>query len=313
MMQNRIYGVIGIKSIMSNWNADFTGGPRMTGNSEIYGSYQALKYIIRIYWMNNDEDVFSVKSLKIDKQNGKEKIQPKSISERYSELFKVKKIEEQSPKEVLINLFSMLDVMNFGIAFTHPGHNYSITGAVQISQGYNKYKNSQIIIQNIQCPFRNPKEDDAEASTLGTKIITDEAHYFYPFVVNPDNYKDYTRLIEGFNGYTHNAYQKFKEAALISATAFHSGSKIGCENEFALFIECKDGMQVNLPDLTQYIVFEKEKDKDCIDINGLEFLNERKFKDAIDKIELYYNPYLTKVKMDFNAKKYNIITKDELQ
>ena len=28
MKMNRVYGVIGIKSRMSNWNADFTGRPK---------------------------------------------------------------------------------------------------------------------------------------------------------------------------------------------------------------------------------------------------------------------------------------------
>ena len=29
-MKNRIYGVIGIRSMMANWNADFTGFPKTT-------------------------------------------------------------------------------------------------------------------------------------------------------------------------------------------------------------------------------------------------------------------------------------------
>jgi len=29
---NRIYGIIGIKAKMANWNADFTGRPKSTSN-----------------------------------------------------------------------------------------------------------------------------------------------------------------------------------------------------------------------------------------------------------------------------------------
>ena len=35
---NRVYGIIGIKAKMANWNADFTGRPKSTSNGEIYGS-----------------------------------------------------------------------------------------------------------------------------------------------------------------------------------------------------------------------------------------------------------------------------------
>lgn len=41
---NRVYGVIGIRALMSNWNADFTGRPKSTGNGDIFGSDKALKF-----------------------------------------------------------------------------------------------------------------------------------------------------------------------------------------------------------------------------------------------------------------------------
>ena len=33
---NRVYGIIGIKAKMANWNADFTGRPKSTSNGDIY-------------------------------------------------------------------------------------------------------------------------------------------------------------------------------------------------------------------------------------------------------------------------------------
>ena len=44
-MKSRVYGVIGVRSIMSNWNADFTGYPKTTSNGDIFGSDKALKII----------------------------------------------------------------------------------------------------------------------------------------------------------------------------------------------------------------------------------------------------------------------------
>ncbi len=43
-MNKRIYGVIGIKSVMANWNADFEGNPKSISDGKIFGSDKALKY-----------------------------------------------------------------------------------------------------------------------------------------------------------------------------------------------------------------------------------------------------------------------------
>ena len=34
-MNKRVYGVIGISSIMANWNADFTGYPKSMQNGDV--------------------------------------------------------------------------------------------------------------------------------------------------------------------------------------------------------------------------------------------------------------------------------------
>ena len=36
-MQKRVYGVLGISSIMANWNADFSGNPKTVESGDIYG------------------------------------------------------------------------------------------------------------------------------------------------------------------------------------------------------------------------------------------------------------------------------------
>jgi len=35
-MKNRVYGVVGIKSILANWNADFSGNPKTTSDGRIF-------------------------------------------------------------------------------------------------------------------------------------------------------------------------------------------------------------------------------------------------------------------------------------
>lgn len=292
-MNKRVYGIIGIKSIMSNWNADFTGRPKTLSNGDIFGSDKACKYPMRKYWVDNGEKVVYYKSYKIEKKGEeKEKIQPKELQERYDEVFYPDALTEKtSSKEVLKNLFSAVDVMNFGATFAVAKQNISITGVVQINQGLNKYEEAKIEVQDILSPFRNSQKNDADASSLGKKIVTDEAHYFYGFSVNPNNISNYNGLVDGFNGYTDEAYEKFKKAALVSATALNTNSKSGCENEFTMFVQLKEGNSMYLSDLSQYVKLEKSNDKINLNLDEMKILLEDKVKNDIEKIEIYYNPY----------------------
>ncbi len=294
-MKNRVYGVVAIKSRMANWNADFTGRPKTTANGDIFGSDKAFKYPIKRMWENEGEKVLYLKSFKIDekaKEEEKSKLQPRDLWERYLAVFPEVKAEASvTSKEILENLFKALDVINFGATFAADRkRNISITGAVQVGQGYNKYAETIIESQAILSPFRNSseKKEEASATTLGTKIVVDEAHYFYPFTVNPENYQEYISLIEGFEGYTQAAYHKFKAGCLVAATAFNTNSKMGCENEFALFVECRDEARLYLANLDQYIGFTKEDGKAVINLAQLGFLAD--FKEQIAQIEVYYNP-----------------------
>lgn len=290
---NRVYGVIGIKSRMANWNADFTGRPKTTSDGNIFGSDKAFKYPIKKMWESEGEKVLYIKSYKSEKGG----LQARTLAERFEQLYgkEVKNIKDK--KEILKDLFSAIDVKNFGATFAEGSNNISITGAVQIGQGLNKYEDSCIEIQDILSPFVDAtKKDTAQNTSIGKKIVSNEAHYFYPFSVNPQNYDIYTNEIEGLEGYTKEDYEKFKKGCLIAATAYNTNSKAGCENEFAIFIECKENSKLYLANLDQYIKFEKQEDKDIIDISELEkIINQDGVKDEIEKVEIYYNSYTTKL------------------
>lgn len=314
---NRVYGVLGISSIMANWNADFTGFPKTTSDGTIFGSDKALKYPMKKYWENKGEKVLYIKSMKLSQGKKGDGIQlvPRSLSERYEYIFETEALQNtKDTKEVLQNLFQAIDVKNFGATFAEAGKNISITGAVQIGQGFNKYEDSYSEEQQILSPFRDGtkdnKNEDGEAknSTLGTKIVSNEAHYFYPFTINPLAYKEFEEM-EVTNGYTEEDYKEFKKAALVSATAFATNSKIGCENEFALFVQVKEDLY--LPNLSEYIRFEKGDSKNVIHIDCAELLND--VENRIDHVELYYNPYTTKIDCNItNLKLYNIHTQEEV-
>lgn len=302
---------------MANWNADFSGFPKTTSDGETFGSDKALKYPMKKMWENNGEKVLYIKSLKFsESKKGEVTLVPRSLKERYEQIFDVDDLKKCNDiKIVLSNLFKAIDVKNFGATFAEEGNNISITGAVQIGQGFNKYDGTNPEEQQILSPFRDgskdnakPDSEEAKNSTLGTKIVSNEAHYFYPFTINPLAYKGYEEL-GVTEGYTEEDYSKFKNAALVSATSFATNSKIGCENEFALFVETEKDLY--LPNLSEYIAFTKDGEKNLINIECSELLNE--LKDKIKNIEIYYNPYTSNIQCDIKgAKIFNIFTQKEV-
>ena len=324
-MNKRIYGILGISSVMGNWNADFSGYPKSTTDGNIFGSDKALKYPMKKMWDNEGKKVIYIKSLN-------EKLIPRTLKERYIKVFEDEDLKDV--KKVLTNLMNAVDIKNFGATFAEASCNIAITGAVQIGQGFNKYIDTNAEEQDILSPFKDAKakeknevkakakakannlsEDDIEVkdaqnSTLGTKITSNEAHYFYPFVINPLAYKELVDL-GVTEGYTEEDYQNFKRTALVSATAFATNSKVGCENEFAVFVETES--DAYLPNLSEYITFAKDEDKNIIDLKNLtDILND--MNQQIKSIEIYYNPYTTELTNDDikDVKHFNIITSKEV-
>lgn len=316
-MDYRIYGIIGIKSIMANWNADFTGYPKTTSDGDTFGSDKSLKHPGKVMWNSNGKKVLYMKSFKID--NKKNTVTPRTLKERYEFLFNVPDLKkEKSQEEVIKKLFTAIDVKQFGATFAEEGNNIGITGAVQIGQGFNKYEDTWAEEQQILSPFidakakeKNKDGEDAKATTLGTKIVSNEAHYIYPFAINPTAYDEYVKL--GLtNGYTEEDYLDFKESALVSATAYNTNSKLGCENEISVFVKVEK--ETYLPDLAQFVTFNKGQngEKNTITLGFDKLLVS--LKDKIKKVEIYYNPYTTILSHDIkDAHIYNIFTKEEVK
>ncbi|OON99502.1 MAG: CRISPR-associated protein [Epulopiscium sp. Nele67-Bin004] len=314
-MNKRMYGVIGVRAVMANWNADFTGYPKTTSNGSIFGSDKAVKYPMKRMWLNEGKKVMYTKTFTEKKET---KFIPRTLQERYDYVFETDLKSTTNKVDVLKNLLTAIDVKNFGATFAEAGANISITGAVQIGQGFNKYDDTEVQEQQILSPFRDPKgttdketkekTGEASQSTLGTKIVVDEAHYFYPFVINPSVYDEFVEL--GVTaGYTEEDYVEFKRVACASATAHNSNSKFGCENEFSLFIETQQ--DVYLPDIAQYMTFEKGVNKDTISFEITPLLES--LGDKVLKVEVYYNP----LKLDIhnapaNTTYFNIFTQEEI-
>lgn len=312
-MDKRVYGVIGISSIMANWNADFSGYPKTISDGRTFGSDKALKYPMKKMWDNEGKKVLYIKSMRLSENKGEISLVPRSLKERYDILFgETDKAAAKDSKKVLTNLMTAVDVKNFGATYAESGNNIAITGAVQIGQGFNIYEDTEAQEQQILSPFRDASKEsekgEAKNSTLGTKIVSDEAHYVYPFVINPMAYKELEEL-EVTEGYTQEDYDNFKRTALVSATSYATNAKEGCENEFALFVETKP--DVYLPNLTQYITFEKGAEKNTISVKCEELL--KGLEERILSVEIYYNPNTTILDTDIQrAKKYHIVTQKEV-
>src|SRR5690625_5172786 len=96
---NRVYGFVVIKSINSNYNADFSGQPRSLLNLHGYANYNALKYSIRNFSKNVlEEDVFYFKSLTDD-------MYPRTLDETYELHFgKMQSKGAELRKQILGNI-----------------------------------------------------------------------------------------------------------------------------------------------------------------------------------------------------------------
>lgn len=316
-MDFRVYGVFGIKSIMSNWNADFTGYPKTTSDGDVFGSDKAFKYPQKVLWDTQGHTVIYLKTLKFDKK--KNLLVPRSLKECYEYKFDVDNLsKEKSQKEVVKKLFTAIDVKQFGATFAQEGNNISITGAVQIGQGFNKYEDSYAEEQQILSPFvdataskKNKDGEEAKSTTLGTKIVSNEAHYIYPFAITPNVYDEYVEL--GLtDGYTEEDYKNFKDSSLVAVTAHNTNSKFGCENELAIFIETDK--ECYIPDLAQFVTFKKgaKGDKNTITLGFDKIING--FGERVKNVEIYYNPFTTIISHQINnAKSYNIFTKEEIK
>ena len=325
-MNTKVFGIMGIKSMLSNWNADFNGEPRTLADGQVIGSDVATKYPIKKMWQESGENVFFLKSYKIE--NGD--VRPNSLEERYENLFNAsvpKKLSKKdmnnadikmsTQKEVLDNLFSAVDIKNFGCTFASEGFNIGITGAVQFTHGYNKYEDHETETLTILSPFRNSKnkvdkesgeEVEDKSSTLGSKVVSNEAHYIYGFSVNPYAYDNFVDMWVT-DGYTEEDYNKLKKGILIGATAYNSASKAGCENELAIFIETDN--ETYLPNLSHYVSFEKGGSKDKLILNFGDMVEN--LGDRIKSCEIYYNPLSTDLIGEIKgAKLYNIFTQQEI-
>ena len=100
---NRVYGFAIVKSVNSNYNADFSGQPRKLPNGKVYATDKALKYSIRNYWKNAlGEKVFYFKSLTSE-------MLPRTLDETYEMHFSKIQEKEKEKEENKTESYKQID------------------------------------------------------------------------------------------------------------------------------------------------------------------------------------------------------------
>lgn len=289
---NRVYGFAIIKSINSNYNADFSGQPRKLPNGTVYATDKALKYSIRNYWKKAlNEKVFYFKKLN-EGQN------PFDLVGLYENHFS-SKVSKDNKKLILGNLLQRIDVRVFGATFAPKGSgvdkkNISIHGPCQITHGVNRYPNSQIFTEQIMAPVSTPGTDDAQKgnTTLGNQSKLDKGYYVHHFSVNPKNIEDDVKRVNG-TGLSNDDITKLKEGLRKGASYYDSAAKAGTENELLCWIQLKEASKLVLPSFIEFVDIDE---KGQIDLSRVkEYLSQDHISEEIEKVEIFYNKAITEV------------------
>lgn len=297
---NRVFGCVIVKSINSNYNADFSHQPRTLPDGTVYATDKALKYAIKNYlkdMFNGVEDkIFYFK--RFDKD-----FKPFSLEEAYEAAFQNQ--ESTNKASVARNILSCLDIRLFGATFAKKGKKenvaISIHGPVQINHGLNIWHENNIFSEQIMSPFRNAKDSDeskgkSDASTLGRQSKLQEGHYIHHFSINPANLADLLEVVNKgsenspLEGVTTSDIAKLKEAMCKGVTYNDSAAKAGTDNEVLVWVQLKSGSRKVLPNFNSLIrrdKVSKDSGKMIFDLNEVTAIVDR-YKDDVETYEVWY-------------------------
>jgi CRISPR-associated protein Csh2 len=312
---NRIFGAVILKSINSNFNADFTHHPRTLPDGVVYSTDKALKYTIKDFFkkLGNESNLFFTKRLN-------ENLNPLTLDETFIKLFgefPTSNKDDVKRKEVLEKLLTSLDIRLFGATFAGKA-NISIHGPLQINHGVNKFPENDIYMENILSPFAD--KEGAQMSTLGNQTNLKEGHYVFHFSINPKNTKEFYEMVnkekpdEQKLCLSTSDISKLKEALNSAVTALDSSRKIGTENEATVWVQLNENSKKVLPSFTELINVSKENEIIVIDLSNVES-NLAEIDSDIEKVEIFYNPTTTNLlgcaKND-KTKHFNILNNKEI-
>lgn len=308
---NRVYGCAVIKSINSNYNADFSHQPRTLPDGKVYATDKALKYSVKNYFKKlfPEEKVFYFKKLNED-------FNPMSLIEAYANMFPdhVELKDEKKVDKVKVprsgvakDILECLDIRLFGATFALKAAKkednvaISVHGPVQINHGINIWSENDIYSEQIMSPFRNPgdsssDDEDKAATTLGRQSKLREGHYLHHFSVNPRNLVDIVNLAgDGAKTISDNDITKLKEALRKSVTYYDSSAKAGTDNELLIWVQLKEDSRTVLPNFTELISLNRNNGSTEFDLSKINQVIEKYGKKEVESVEVYYSPESTSV------------------
>lgn len=292
--KNRVFGCVVVKSINSNYNADFSHQPRTLPDGTVYATDKALKYAIKNYLKDVylDDKIFYFKRFDAD-------FRPLRLEDAYNTMFAGR--EKPSKQVVAKDLLSCLDIKFFGATFAMKakgGDNIAISihGPLQINHGVNVWHENNIYSEQIMSPFAD--KDGADASTLGRQSKLQEGHYLHHFSLNPNNIKDIVTLAgDDVETISIEDIEKIKDALRKGVTYYDSASKAGTDNELLVWIQLKEDSKVVLPNINSLIAqnkVAKENEKITFDLSSVSEIVE-KYSNDIESFELYYQKQNTEL------------------
>lgn len=308
-------GLLIVKAKNSSFNSDFSGLPRRLpdNNGTIYATDKALKYCVRKYLIDQNENVFVWRRYN-------EKRKPLDIVENYEKVFGK---TSHDKKTIVTNLATATDVRLFGVTYAGDT-NVSLTGTTQISYGVNRFDENLFFNNSILSPYADINKKDAQQQTLGNETKTLEAHYVYDFIINPNNLISSLEFIDDKNRekllLQESDVELFKKGMCKGVSNVTSASKIGSDSELFLFIEMKADEKNGrieshiLPLMKDYVKVSSENGKTTIDLQDVFKSLIKSYKKYISSIELYYDNNTTNINgIDgLQVKKRHIVTLEEI-
>jgi CRISPR-associated protein Csh2 len=304
---NRVFGCVVVKSINSNYNADFSHQPRTLPDGTVYATDKVLKYSVRNYFKKvyPTDKIFFFKSMNPE-------MQPRDLGETYIEFFGAlpsntgKDKEVLNRKAVLKNLLTCTDIRLFGGTFAQKDVSLSLHGTTQITHGVNRFPENAIYSEQISSPFRNANEKstDSMQTTLGSQFKLREGHYVHHFSVNPQNLDELVKVSEG-TALNTDDIAKLKAGLSKGVTFYDSSAKAGTENELMLWVQLKSDSKLVLPSFVELITIGDDRVIDMTKVS--EILARADVQKHIESIEIYYDATATKVlKVPTGAVKHEI-------
>lgn len=174
--KNRVYGLVIIKSELSNWNADFTGYPRRLPDEDatIYATDKALKYAIRNYWVEKGKTVFVWRSRLSDgklmtrdqRMEYIKSILPHEFSKQIEEI-----INDKSFKKDLYTKNKDKDEKEIDNLFKSEGGKYLLNKLKEVKDDYKDNKELKNTAKEILALYKFENNLKIFSSCIDTKLF----------------------------------------------------------------------------------------------------------------------------------------------